>query len=84
LYDWNFGDGTATGFIGSNNTSRIYNASRTDTVRLIIQTNLGCKDTAYRLVTTYPKPTASYTVNNSCFGVANNFIAQSGSVSIST
>ncbi len=84
LYDWNFGDGTATGFIGSNNTSRIYNASRTDTVRLIIQTNLGCKDTAYRLVTTYPKPTASYTVNNSCFGVANNFNAQSSIGNINT
>lgn len=84
LHDWNFGDGTATGFIGSNSASRIYNVSRTDTVRLIIQTNLGCKDTAYRLVTTYPKPTASYTVNNSCFGVANNFNAQSSIGNINT
>lgn len=84
LYDWNFGDGTSTGFITNNSANRIYNSAGTDTVRLIIQTNLGCKDTAYRLVTTYPKPTASYAVNNSCFGVANNFVAQLNSVNIST
>lgn len=77
LYDWNFGDGTSSGFVTNNSANRIYNSAGTDTVRLIIQTNLDCKDTAYRLVTTYPKPTASYTVSNSCFGVANNFTSQS-------
>jgi len=77
LYDWNFGDGTSTGFVPTSSASRMYTSARTDTVRLIIQTNLGCRDTAYRLVTTHPKPVASYSVNNVCFGGVNHFVSSS-------
>jgi gliding motility-associated-like protein len=57
---WNFGDGT-----GSNqqNPTHNYTAAGTFPVTLISDNARGCKDTATKLITVYPKPAASFTAD---------------------
>lgn len=64
-YLWNFGDGNTSSaqnpnhtFINSGTNQQNY------TVSLTITSNYGCIDTAQRIITVYPSPTANLTINN--------------------
>ena len=83
-YAWNFGD---LGTSSSTNPTHVYSSSGTYTIKLVVTSNNGCKDSISQIVTVYPKPSPSFTINNSsqCHG-GNNFsfintsIIQSGTM----
>lgn len=69
---WQFGDGgTAATF----NAARVYANSGIYSVKLIVTSTNGCKDSSTQSVTVNPKPTVSFTVNNTqnCAGIGFNF-----------
>jgi PKD repeat protein len=75
-YDWDFGDGTA------HNTAQMYpshNYAYTGdfNVSLTITNTSGCKNKISHLVSVLPKPTASFSLLNSCEGVSTQFTDQS-------
>ena len=59
-YLWIFGDGDSSRVT---NPSHVYTTPGTDTVKLVISSANGCKDSIYRIVRTYPKPLAGFNVN---------------------
>jgi PKD repeat protein len=68
-YDWNFGDPTsgAANFAFTYNPKHIFNKAGTYKIRLIVgDTSIGCVDSLIQSITVYDKPTASFTVDNSC------------------
>ena len=69
---WSFGDGATS---NNANPTHSYPIAGTYTVKLITVSNNGCKDSISKVVTVYPKPTATFLVNtiNQCFN-SNNFI----------
>ncbi len=71
-YDWNFGV-----FPGTNSTlaspTYMYPTPGTFTVRLIVTSNYGFKDTVIKQVTVFSKPQANFTVTNVCTGLASVF-----------
>ena len=72
-YDWNFGDPTsgAANFAFTYNPKHIFNKAGTYKVRLIVKdTSIGCVDSLIQSVTVYDKPTASFTIDNSCKNLA--------------
>jgi gliding motility-associated-like protein len=74
-YDWDYGDGTAT----TTNTTinHIYNNKGTYTVKLVITTAGGCKDSTtkvnYILVGDNPVPDFTLADSTICFGVSEQF-----------
>ena len=71
-YSWDFGDGY---FAGVTNASHVYDNSGSFNVRLIVTSNLGCKDTSEKTVTVYPKPVADFTINSATqCSQGNNFV----------
>jgi PKD repeat protein len=58
---WAFGDG---GTSTNANPTKSYATSGTYTVKLILTSNNGCKDSVSNNVMVYPKPVANYTINN--------------------
>ena len=59
-YLWSFGDG---GTSTATNPSHIYTTQGTDTVKLVVTSGEGCKDSIFHVVNTYPKPVAGFNVN---------------------
>ncbi len=77
-WTWDFGDATSS---NAQNPSKIYGTAGTFTVKLIAETNFGCRDSASKTITVHPKPTAAFAAPDSCFDVTTNFTNNS---SIST
>jgi PKD repeat protein len=75
---WTFGDGTGSTLL---NPRKAYTTTGSFTVKLVVTTALGCKDSTTRVVTISPKPLAAFLVDNSCVGESINFINQSSIVS---
>ena len=77
---WSFGDGQTSGAISPSHT---YNASGLYNVKLVVTTNNGCKDSIILPVTVYPKPTVSFSINDTtqCLS-GNTFTFSDGSVSV--
>jgi len=72
LYDWDFGDGiTAT----TRNVNHSYTVPGAYTVRLIVTTDNGCKDSSFFSVNVYESPVAGFTANSpvTCFN-NNQFV----------
>jgi|GEM_PF-678691 len=70
-YYWDFGDGYNAGVTNANH---VYDNSGTFSVKLIATSNLGCKDTAVKTITVYPKPSVSFTINSAIqCSAGNNF-----------
>ena len=63
-WSWDFGDGNTS---TQQSPSYTYSAANTYTVRLIITTDKGCKDTLSKSITIYPMPKASFNYNTACF-----------------
>lgn len=71
LWEWNFGDGSATSNL--QNPSHVYAAGGNYNITLITQNALGCTDTLIRSITAYTTPSASFTADTSCLGNITHF-----------
>jgi len=60
-YYWDFGDGYSAAVTNANH---VFDTHGTFIVKLIATSNLGCKDTAQKTITVYPKPNVSFTIDN--------------------
>src|SRR6185437_5563726 len=81
-WNWNFGDGTGTST--SQNPTYSYKSAGTDTVKLTVTDNNACPATASKTITTYPKPTISFTINNAAQCLTGNSFGFTNKSSIST
>ena len=80
-YLWSFGDGnTAT----TSNATYSYTTAGTYTVKLVVTSSLGCKDSTTRSVTVFPKPAVDFTVNNLSQCVNGNSFVFTNNSTIST
>ncbi len=76
-YLWHFGDGTSSTL---QNPTHIYITANTFTVKLVITSANGCKDSISRVITVFAKPTAAFTapppqcISNNNFSFVNNSI----------
>ncbi|MCX7696060.1 MAG: PKD domain-containing protein, partial [Bacteroidales bacterium] len=70
-YQWNFGDGIGTSNLP--NPSYTYPDSGTYNVQLIVQTNIGCRDTIVKTAYVAPYPQADFTFDTACFGYPTHF-----------
>lgn len=84
-YAWTFGDGNVS--TNANPTHSYINAG-TYTVKLVVTSGLGCKDSTTRSVTVFAKPTVDFSVNSlaqcvngNSFVFTNNTTIGSGTVS---
>jgi len=84
-YAWTFGDGNISA--NANPTHSYINAG-TYTVKLVVTSGLGCKDSTTRSVTVFAKPTVDFSVNSlaqcingNSFVFTNNTTIGSGTVS---
>ena len=78
-YAWNFGDG---GTSTSKDPNYIYQTAGTYTVKLVVTTNNGCKDSTTKTVTVYPKALVSIGMpTNAC---ANDSVTFSNNSTIAT
>ncbi|MFY0672096.1 MAG: PKD domain-containing protein [Bacteroidia bacterium] len=64
-YNWNFGNGLAS---TAQNSKTSYSNDGNFSIKLIVTTTNGCKDSITKSITVYPKPSASFTSSNLCFG----------------
>ncbi len=64
-WNWNFGDGTVSGFL--QNPSHIYANAGIYSTTLIIQNNFGCADTISKSVKVYFNPVAGFNYADICF-----------------
>lgn len=62
-YSWTFGNGNTS---TSTSPTNIYNAHGNYNVKLVSSSTNGCKDSAYKTVTVWPRPVASFKVNDGC------------------
>lgn len=63
-YQWNFGDGNFSSIVNPSNTYvNTTLTNKTFTVQLIGSDGYGCKDTAFKVIKVFPKPTAFFQVN---------------------
>ena len=74
-YTWVWGDATANGTVTP--TNHIYATTGVKTVKLVIQSTAGCKDSIQKTFTFSPGPAASFTTTNECFNTPNNFTSTS-------
>ncbi len=80
-YSWSFGDGaTAT----ATNPTHTYTTAGTDTVKLVVSSANGCKDSATKTVTIEPKPVISFNFNSGLQCVTNNSFTFTNTTSISS
>jgi gliding motility-associated-like protein len=82
---WSFGDGNTS---TNANASHAYINSGTYTVKLVVTSALGCKDSTTRSVTVFEKPQVSFSINNASqcvngnsFVFTNNTTISAGTVS---
>ncbi|MFY7884135.1 MAG: PKD domain-containing protein, partial [Dolichospermum sp.] len=68
-YIWNFGDGSGSTLI---NPTKTYATSGTYVITLIANNNNGCNDTVKQTISLFPKPIASFIVNNAGQCLNNN------------
>ena len=68
-YLWSFGDGT---IVTTANPSHTYTTAGTYTVTLTATSNYGCVSTVSHIVIVYPKPSPSFTINDSTQCVNEN------------
>ncbi len=74
-YVWYFGDGTNSTL---QNPTHVYASANTFTVKLVVTSTNGCKDSITRIINVYPKPTAVFTapapqcIFNNNFSFVNN------------
>jgi PKD repeat protein len=76
---WDFGDGGNADTSRSQNPQYIYSDSGNFIARMIIVTNQGCRDTAFRTVKVYANPIVDFTtsVDNGCEALPVDFIDNS-------
>jgi gliding motility-associated-like protein len=68
-WDWNFGDGaTASG----TNPSHTYGTSAAFTVTLVVKNTYNCYDTAKKVLSIYPLPSANFGITRNCGGSGLN------------
>lgn len=74
-YQWNFGDGNSS---SSSNIDNVFInttlTNRTYTVQLIGTDIYGCKDTSYKVIKVFPKPTAQFQANPNLVFVPNTAV----------
>lgn len=63
-FEWMFDDGSSP--VTTGNPNHLYTTAGIYDVALITTTNNNCKDTINNLVTAYPKPTAAFSVDETC------------------
>jgi gliding motility-associated-like protein len=63
-YTWSFGDNT---FSNLKSPIKNYLLPGTYTIKLVVETLLGCKDSLERTITIYPAPKANFTNTDACF-----------------
>jgi PKD repeat protein len=82
-YIWTFGDGSSS---GAQNPLHIYTVQGVYTVKLVVVSGNGCKDSTSVTVTVFPKPTASFSanLNAQCFETNNFLFNNNSSVSPGT
>ncbi|MBC8343233.1 MAG: PKD domain-containing protein, partial [Bacteroidetes bacterium] len=68
-YKWLFGDGDSS---TSKNSSHTYVSEDTFDVYLVIQSSIGCTDTAMKQIIVYPEPFAEFSINDSQQCLNNN------------
>lgn len=78
---WVFGDTTDTSTL--QNPVHYYANDTAYTVRLSVENDFGCVDTAHQLVNVFTLPTADFSSPNTCFGLSAQFTNQSMSNNIS-
>jgi gliding motility-associated-like protein len=59
-WQWTFGDGNTASI---QNPSVLYNEIGSYTVQLVVQSNLGCRDTTSQVINVLPAPVANFTVS---------------------
>ncbi|MFM9945097.1 MAG: PKD domain-containing protein [Bacteroidia bacterium] len=64
-YKWDFGNGTSS---TSTSPTNIFNTHGNYVVKLVSTSTNGCKDSAYGTITVWPRPVASFKVNDGCTG----------------
>ena len=80
-YAWSYGDNTTS---TSTDPQKVYTASASYPVKLVVSSSFGCKDSTTQNVAVYPNPVANYTYSAStCLGQATVF-ASSATISAGT
>lgn len=64
-WGWNFGDGFVS---GDQNPQHIFFTDGNHTIKLIVESDKGCKDTIYNEAVIHPLPVAKFSVDSVCFG----------------
>lgn len=78
LYSWDFGDGNGNTI--DTNTTHSYNADGVYTVKLIVTSNYGCKDSVTHTTEAYVHPQSAFTTNDTAQCLNNqNFNFTNGS-----
>jgi PKD repeat protein len=73
-YSWTFGNGNTS---TSTSPTNIYNVAGNYTVKLVSVSTNGCRDSLSKTVTVWPRPVASFKVNDGCTGDALSFATNS-------
>jgi len=63
-YWWNLGAGVGDTFLTQNTTKTNYTSSGSKTIKFIVTTNFGCKDTATKNLVIHPKPIADFKIDS--------------------
>lgn len=71
LWQWTFGDGSPSD--NTQNPSHVYGVAGIYNVELIVENDMGCRDTISNPVQIYPQPTADFTNNVVCGGDSTMF-----------
>ncbi|MBC8344005.1 MAG: PKD domain-containing protein, partial [Bacteroidetes bacterium] len=71
-YAWTFGDGSSS---SATSPSHSYSVDDTFLVKLVVNSNLSCTDSAFKTTYVFPSPVPEFSINDSsqCY-VGNNFI----------
>ena len=64
-YVWSFDDGTTSTL---SDPRHLYKTANVYSVQLVAKTSNGCSDTAFQEVNVFPLPSASFSVQNVCYG----------------
>lgn len=75
-YLWNFGDVLST-TSNQKNPTFTYNAAGSYTVKLIVTSELGHKDSISKTITVFPTPKTNFSYGNSCIGDSTLFVNKS-------